>query len=66
MVEAVTRLSTFSEAQILELVCAGKIHELFPFRPAPPEALPADTVDEHQLVEASAMPLSRKRRGALI
>ncbi len=33
VVEAVTRLSTFSEAQILELVSAGKIRELFPFRP---------------------------------
>lgn len=31
VVEAVTRLSTFSEAQILELVSADKIKDLFPF-----------------------------------
>ena len=33
VVEAVTRLSTLSEAKILELVSAGKIAELFPFKP---------------------------------
>jgi hypothetical protein len=66
VVEAVTRLSTFSEAQILELVSAGKIKDLFPFRPTRPDELPADTVDESELKEASAMPLSRERRAALI
>jgi len=65
VVEAVTRLSTLSEAQILELVSAGKIQELFPFHPRS-EALPADTVAEEDLVEASALPLSRERRAALI
>ena len=63
---AVTRLSTFSEAQILELVSAGKIRELFPFRPRPPDTLPADTEDEHALVEVSALPMSRDRQAALI
>jgi hypothetical protein len=66
VVEAVTRLSTFSEAQILELVSAGKIKDLFPFRPSRPDELPADTVNESDLEEASAMPLSRERRAALI
>lgn len=66
VVEAVTRLSTFSEAQILELVSAGKIKDLFPFRPNRPDELPADTLDERELKEASAMPLSRERRTALI
>lgn len=66
VVEAVTRLSTYSEAQILELVSAGKIQELFPFRPTRPDELPPDTVEEGALVEASAMPLSRKQRAALM
>jgi hypothetical protein len=66
VVEAVTRLSTLSEAQILELVSAGKIAELFPYKPAGGQPIPADTVAEDELVEASARPLSRKQRDALI
>jgi len=66
VVEAITRLSTLGEAQILELVSAGKIHDLFPFRPNGPAELPADTVDESQLKEATAMPPSDARRAALI
>ncbi len=66
VVEAVTRLSTLSEAQILELVSAGKIAELFPFKPAGDQTMPADTMAEEELVEASALPLSRKQRDALI
>jgi hypothetical protein len=65
VVEAVTLLSTFSEAQLLELVSTGKIQELFPFHPRS-EELPANTVAEEDLVEASALPLSRERRAALI
>lgn len=65
VVEAVTRLSTYSEAQILELVSEGKLHELFPFRPRAQD-LPADTVAEEDLVEASPLPMSRERRAALI
>jgi hypothetical protein len=66
VVEAVTRLSTLSEAQILELVSAGKVAEWFPFKPARERAVPADTVTDEELVEASALPLSRKQRDALI
>ena len=66
VVEAVTRLSTYGEAQILELASSGKIKELFPFRPTRPVQLPPDTVEEGDLVEASAMPLSSEERGALI
>jgi hypothetical protein len=66
VVEAVTRLSTYSEAQILELVSTGKIKDVFPFCSTRPEELPADRVEESELVEASAMPLSRERRAALI
>ena len=66
VVEALTRLSTFSEAQILELVSAGKIKDLFPFRPTRSDELPADTVDESELTEASAVPLSHERRAELI
>jgi len=65
VLEAVTELSTLGEAKILELVTAGKIAEVFPFKPAKAR-LPADTQSEAQLVEASAMPLSRKQRDALI
>lgn len=66
VVEVVIRLSTYSEAQILELVSAGKIKELFPFCPTGPDELPSDTIEEGNFVEASAMPLSREERGALI
>jgi hypothetical protein len=65
-VEAVSQLSTLSEATVLELVSAGKIADLFPFRPTVPKRLPADTIDESELVEASAMPLSRHQRDALV
>jgi hypothetical protein len=66
VVEAVTRLSTLSEAQILELVSAGKVAEWFPFKPPRERALPPDTAGEEDLVEASASPLGRKQRDALI
>ena len=66
VVEAVVRLSTFSERQLLELVSAGQLGELFPFHPKEPETLPIDFVAEADLEEASAMPLSRERRAALI
>jgi hypothetical protein len=66
VVEAVARLSTLSEAQILELVSAGKVAEWFPFKPASQHALPADTLTEEELTEASASPLSRKQRDTLI
>jgi hypothetical protein len=66
VVEAVTRLSTLSEARILELVSAGKIADLFPFKPAGDQPIPSDTRAEEELVEASALPLNRKQRDALI
>jgi hypothetical protein len=66
VVEAVVRLSTFSERQILELVSEGQLGELFPFHPKEPKMLPPDFVAEADLEEASAMPLSRERRAALI
>jgi hypothetical protein len=66
VVEAVAHLSTLSEAQILELVSAGRIGELFPFKPAADEPIPSDTVADEDLVVASAAPLTRKQRDALI
>jgi hypothetical protein len=66
VVEAVMRLSTFSEAQILELVSAGKLSEMFPFRPQSGQDIPPDFVPEDELNEASALPLSREARAALI
>jgi hypothetical protein len=66
VVEAVTRLSTLSEARILKLVSAGKIADLFPFKPSGNQPIPSDTIPEDDLVEASALPLNRKQRDALI
>jgi len=66
VVEAVTRLSTLGEAKILELVSAGKIADWFPFKPAGDQPIPADTVAEEELVEASASPLNQRQRDALI
>jgi hypothetical protein len=66
VVEAVTRLSTLSEATILERVSAGRIEELFPFEPSAGAPLPSDAVAEDELVEASASPLSHQQREALI
>jgi hypothetical protein len=65
VVEAVLRLSTYSERQILELVSEGRLGELFPFHPRGQET-PPDFVAEDDLQEASALPLSRERKGALI
>jgi hypothetical protein len=66
VVEAVTLLSTLSEAKILELVSTGRIAALFPYRPAGGQPIPADTVAEDELAEASPLPLSREQRDALI
>jgi hypothetical protein len=67
VVEAVMRLSTLSEPQILELVSAGKLGEVFPFRPnSGGQEIPPDFVSEHDLVEASSLPLNRGQRSSLI
>jgi hypothetical protein len=66
VVEAVTRLSTLSEVKILELVSAGKIADLFPFKPSGDQPIPSDTMAEEDLLEASAVPLNRQQRDALI
>jgi len=66
VVEAVMRLSTLSEPQILELVSAGKLGEVFPFRPKSDQEIPPDFVSEDDLVEASALPLNRGQRSSLI
>jgi hypothetical protein len=66
VVEAVTPISTLSEAKILALVSAGKIAEVFPYAPAAKRAVPVDTVAEAELVETSAGPLNQRQRDALI
>jgi hypothetical protein len=66
VVEAISRLSTLGEAQIMELVSAGKIQEVFPFRPNPVTDLGPDFMAEKDLVEASPEPLSREERTAHI
>ena len=65
VVEAVLRLSTFSERQILDLVSEGQVGERFPFHPELQE-MPPDFVAEEDLQEASPQPLSREQRAALI
>jgi hypothetical protein len=66
VVEAITRLSTLGETAILELVSAGKIQEVFPFRPNHGTDVGPDFVAEEDLVEASPEPLSREQRAAHI
>jgi hypothetical protein len=66
VVEAVAHLSTLSESEILELVSSGRIAELFPFKSAAGAPIPPDTEADGALVVASAAPLSRKERDALI
>jgi hypothetical protein len=50
----------------MELVSAGKIQEVFPFRPNPVTAVGPDFMAEEDLVEASPEPLSREERAAHI
>jgi hypothetical protein len=66
VVEAITRLSTLGEVEILKLVSQGKIQEVFPFRPNPVSDIGPDFVSEEDLVEASPEPLSREDRAAHI
>lgn len=66
VVEAITRLSTLGETEILELVSAGKIQEVFPFRPNHGTDVGPDFVAEEELVEASPEPLTREKRAAHI
>jgi hypothetical protein len=66
VVEAITRLSTLGEAEILELVSKGKIQEMFPFRRNQGTDIGPDFVAEEDLVEASPEPLSREKRAAHI
>jgi len=66
VVAAVMRLSTLDEAELLELVSAGRLDEVFPFRPGGEQRAPADFVAEADLIEASAKPLKRRERHALV
>ena len=65
VLEAVVRLGTHDESQILELAAAGRLQELFPFKPAS-VAPAADFVSEAALVEASPLPLDADRRARLM
>jgi hypothetical protein len=66
VVEAVARLSTLSEAKILELVSTGKLKDVFPFQPAADQLLPADSQSEEDLIEASPLPPTAAERAALV
>jgi hypothetical protein len=65
VLEAVLRLSTFSERQMLDLGSEGQLGERFPFHPKAQE-MPPDFVAEDDLEEASPLPLSCRQRAALI
>jgi hypothetical protein len=54
------------EAKILEIVTAGKVAEYFPYEPPADRPIPADTLSDEELVEASATPLKQQQRAALI
>jgi hypothetical protein len=54
------------DPKIMELVSAGKIQEVFPFRPNPVADIGPDFVAEEDLVEASPEPLSHAERAAHI
>jgi hypothetical protein len=64
VLEAIVRLSTLSEERILELVSEGGLEDAFPFEPNPQE-VPADSVAEEDLQEAS-LSLNRAGRNELI
>jgi hypothetical protein len=66
VLEAVVRLSAYDETQLLDLVSAGRLHEVFPFRPSKTDVIAPDFATENELIEASAFPLDRKERAALI
>lgn len=63
---AVVALSRRDETELQALVGAGRLRDVFPFRPAAPDAEIADYEDEDSLVEASAMPLNPRERALLI
>jgi hypothetical protein len=65
VLEAIVRLSTLSEERILELVSEGGLEDAFPFEPNA-EELPADSVAEEDLQEASVKSLNRVSREDLI
>jgi len=65
VLEAVVRLGEHDESQVLELAAAGRLQELFPFKPAA-APMPADFVAEADLVEASPLPLGADRRARLM
>lgn len=66
VVEAIVRLSRLDEPQILQLVSEGRLKECFPFRVRREGEIPPDFVAADDLVEASALPLTRAARQALI
>lgn len=65
VLEAIVRLSTLSEERILELVSEGGLETAFPFVPDTQE-VPADSVAEEDLKEASALPLNWADREELL
>jgi len=66
VLEAVVKLSEYDEAQVLELVSAGKLREIVPFRAATSSEVAPDFVSEEELVQASAFPLATEDRRTLI
>jgi hypothetical protein len=65
VVAAVVKISAYDEAMVQDLVSAGRLREIFPFRPGTMET-PPDFVSRDDLVKASPMPLDKTARAALI
>ncbi len=65
VVAAIVRASAFDEAELQELVSAGKLRDIFPYRPHA-TAIPSDFVSREDLVKASAIPLDQRGRKAII
>lgn len=66
VLEAVVQLGAHDESQILDLATAGKLADLFPFRPGRPRQTSADFLPESALIEASPLPLNAAQRARLM
>jgi hypothetical protein len=65
VLQAVVALSEMDVTEVSQLTSQGRLREFFPYRARIPE-VPPDSVPEHLLQRASAMPLTRRQRRDLI
>jgi hypothetical protein len=65
VVAAVVAASRYDESELQEMASEGTLRKLFPFKPHAVD-IPPDTMPRDQLRRASALPLDRNTRKALI